>query len=106
MLIKYYSFQFKVGRFLKSLSGLILCLVLFGTSGCATESALERDYGQTWAFNQRVQIADPQAGMVPTPATGMSPVAAVTVMDGYNKSFERKKSEQKPATFINLGGGN
>ncbi len=52
---------------------MFLCLVLLGTAGCCGESALERDYGKSWAYNEAVQIADPQAALVQTPATGLSP---------------------------------
>jgi hypothetical protein len=36
----------------------------------------------------------------------MDPSSAKTVMEGYSKSFERKKTEDKPSTFIKVGGGN
>ncbi len=84
---------------------MLLIVILLGTAGCASESALERDYGKSWAYNQAVQIANPQAALVQTPAVGMSPKAATTNMEGYNKSFERKKTDKPADTFINLGGG-
>jgi hypothetical protein len=83
----------------------ILFLFMLVTVGCCSESVLERDYGRTWAYNQAVQIANPDAVLVPTPATGLSPTAATTTMDGYNKSFERKKEEKQQGSFINIGGG-
>ncbi len=82
-----------------------LCLILLGAAGCSGPTALERDYGNSWAFNEAVQIANPDAALVQTPATGMDPTSAKTVMEGYAKSFERKKTEEKPGTFINVGGG-
>ena len=81
-----------------------LGLILLGTAGCSGPTALERDYGKSWAYNEAVQIVNPQAALVQTPATGMDPTSAKTVMEGYAKSFERKKNEDKSGTFINLGG--
>ena len=85
---------------------MVLCLILLGTAGCCGPTVLEQDYGKSWAYNEAVQIVNPQAALVQTPATGMDPTSAKTVMEGYAKSFERKKKEDKPATFINVGGGN
>lgn len=85
---------------------LFLVLILLSVAGCSSDSALERDYGQSWAYNQAVGIANPDAALVLTPATGMDPSSAKTVMEGYSKSFERKKTEDKPSTFIKVGGGN
>lgn len=83
---------------------MFLCVVLLGTAGCCGESALERDYGNSWAYNEAVQIADPQAALVETPATGLSPKASTNVMDAYNKSFAGQKSGGGGSTTINLGG--
>jgi hypothetical protein len=83
----------------------ILFFLILVTAGCCSETVLERDYGRTWAYNKEVQIANPDAVLVPTPATGMSPTAATTTMDGYNKSFERKKEDKQQGTFINVSGG-
>jgi hypothetical protein len=83
-----------------------MCLGIFllGTAGCCGETALERDYGNSWAYNQAVQIANPQAGLVETPAVGLSPKASTNIMDTYNKSFSGKKSDSGSTTMINLGG--
>ena len=81
-----------------------LCLILMGTAGCCGESALERDYGKSWAYNEEVQIADPQAALVQTPATGLNPNASTNAMNAYNKSFAGKKSDGGASTTINLGG--
>ena len=83
---------------------MFLCLVLLGTTGCCGESALERDYGNSWAYNQEVQLANPDAALVQTPATGLSPNASTNVMDSYNKSFAGQKSSAGTSTTINLGG--
>jgi hypothetical protein len=85
-----------------------ICLFLFFNllviSGCCGPTALERDYGQSWAFNHTVQIADPTAASVQTPATGLSPAASTTLMNAYNKSFAGKQSGGGGSTTINLGG--
>jgi hypothetical protein len=77
---------------------------LLGLSGCRRETALDRDYGNAWAYNEAVQIADPRAALDPTPAVGLNPKAATTVMDAYNKSFSGSKSGGGQSTTINLGG--
>jgi hypothetical protein len=81
-----------------------LGIVLSGIAGCCGESALERDYGNSWAYNQAVQLVNPQAGFGETPAVGLSPRASTNVMDAYNKSFTGKKSDSGSSTMINLGG--
>jgi hypothetical protein len=81
-----------------------LGIVLLGTAGCCGESALERDYGNSWAYNQAEQLVNPQAGLGETPAVGLSPKTAVNVMEAYNKSFTGQKSGGGSQTTINLGG--
>jgi hypothetical protein len=80
-------------------------ILLLGLAGCCIpRSALESDYGNAWAYNQDVQIADPKAGLVQTPATGLNPQASVNVMGAYNKSFSGSQSGGGSSTTINLGG--
>lgn len=86
------------------LTGLMIGMILMSTAGCHKQSALEMDYGQSWAFNEEVQIANPRAAFTETPATGLPPNASTTIMNGYNKSFERKKAGGGGTTMINLGG--
>jgi hypothetical protein len=83
---------------------MFFCLVLLGTAGCCGPTTLESDYGKSWAYNEAVQIANPDAALVQTPATGMSPNASTTVMNAYNKSFAGSKSGGGSSTTINLGG--
>ena len=104
MFLEIYSKNYREVTVMRLLT--FLCLILLGAAGCSGPTALERDYGNSWAYNEAVQIANPDAALVQTPATGMDPTSAKTVMEGYAKSFERKKNEEKPATFINVGGGN
>jgi len=80
------------------------CLFLLGIAGCTRETVLERDYGNAWAYNQAVEIANPQAGLNETPAVGLSPKASYNAMDAYNKSFSGQKSGATSQTTINLGG--
>lgn len=80
----------------------ILSLGLLGIIGCCGPTALERDYGNSWAYNQAVQIANPEAAQVQTPATGLGPNAATGLMGAYNKGFSGKK-EGGTSTTINLG---
>jgi uncharacterized membrane protein YgcG len=83
-----------------------MCLVIFllATAGCATETVLERDYGNSWAYNQAVEFANPKAGLIETPAVGLSPKASTNVMEAYNKSFTGKKSDSGSSSMINSGG--
>jgi len=83
-----------------------MCLGIFllTTSGCCRQTALESDYGNSWAYNEAVQIADPQAALEQTPPTGLSPQASTNVMGAYNKSFSGSKSGGGTSTTINLGG--
>jgi hypothetical protein len=104
MLRKIYSVNFKKGAGHRPGICLVLGLILLGTAGCCGETALERDYGQSWAYNEAVQIADPQAPLVETPATGLNPSASANAMNAYNKSFTGKKSGGGSSTTINLGG--
>lgn len=83
---------------------LLLGLFLLGLAGCYGPSALERDYGNAWAYNQAVAIVNPQAGLVETPAVGLSPTASKNVMESYNKTFSGQKSGGVSQTTINLGG--
>ena len=83
-----------------------LCLSMIA---CAGPSALERDFGQSWAHNQAVQIVNPTAGFTSPPATGLPPQAGAKVMEAYDKSFEKKEAGGG-STTINLtpmttGGG-
>lgn len=82
--------------------GAVLVLALAGITGCCGPSALERDYGNAWVYNQNVQIANPEAVLDQTPATGLGPQAATTVMGAYNKSFSGKK-DGGTSTTLNLG---
>ncbi len=80
-------------------------ILLLGLAGCCPpRTALERDYGNAWAYNEAVQIADPKAALVQTPATGLGPQASTNVMGAYNKSFSGSKSGGGTSTTINLGG--
>ncbi len=81
-----------------------LGLVLAATTGCCGPTALERDYGNSWAYNKVVQIANPEAASVETPATGLSPDVGTTVMGTYTKTFSGKKAAGSGGTTINLGG--
>jgi hypothetical protein len=99
----------KKKRLVNSLSiGICIGLVMFllGTAGCRrpAPTTLEKDYGNAWAYNQAVQIADPKASLDQSPAVGLSPQASTNVMGAYNKSFSGQKSGAGTSTNINLGG--
>jgi hypothetical protein len=83
---------------------IFLSLLLLATAGCRRQSVLEMDYGNAWAHNQAVEIANPKAGLVETPAVGLNPKATASVLDAYNKSFTGSKSGAGSQTTINLGG--
>jgi len=88
---------------------LLLCCLCLSMVACAKPSALERDFGQAWAYNQAIQIVNPAAGLSTPPATGLPPQAGAKVMQAYDKSFEKKEAGGG-STTINLspmaaGGG-
>ncbi len=62
---------------------------------------MERDFGQAWVHNQAVQIANPEAGLNPVPATGLAPKAAANTMEAYEKGFAKKEGGGG-STTINL----
>lgn len=90
-------------RFLRFLFGICGGCLLLALSGCCGPSALERDYGNSWAYNQAVQVANPEAGLVATPATGLPPKAAENIMKAYEKSFSGKPGGGGGGMSINLG---
>jgi hypothetical protein len=83
---------------------LILGFLLPVTAGCRRQSALQQDYGRSWAYNEAVQIANPQAALVETPATGLAPNASRNAMEAYNKGFSGQKAGGGISTTVNLGG--
>lgn len=85
------------------LAGICSGCIILTVSGCCGPSVLERDYGKSWAYNQAVQVANPEAGLEPTPATGLPPKAAANVLKAYDKSFSGKAAGGGGATTINLG---
>lgn len=77
---------------------LLLCLAgVCWLGGCSVygPSALEQDYGNSVRNNVAQSILNPRAGLNDTPAVGLSPTAAVNVMEHYDKTF--KGEEKKPA---------
>ncbi len=76
---------------------LALGLALLWLAGCYPPSAVEQDWGNSVHNNLAQQVLNPQAGLNPTPAVGLSPQAAVNEMENYNKSFtsEPQKESQK-----------
>lgn len=84
---------------------LLLFMIILITAGCCGATTLERDYGKSWAYNEEVQIANPQAALTETPVTGLNPNASANVMNSYNKGFAGKKGGgDGKSTTINLGG--
>ena len=79
----------------KALRRLALGVALLGLAGCYPPSALETDYGNSVRNNIAQTVLDPTAELKNTPATGLSPAAAVNEKDAYDKGF--KGDEKKPA---------
>jgi hypothetical protein len=98
------SWLYKESSGIKNVIAIFLAIALLGSIGCCRETALERDFGNAWAYNAAAQIADPQAALVQTPATGLNPAASRNVLDAYNKSFSGSKAGGGSQTTINLGG--
>ena len=69
-------------------------------AGCYGPSALDMDYGNAVRNNLAQSVLDPAAGLKTTPATGLSPTAAVNEKELYDKEFkgeEKKPTEMKIA---------
>jgi len=72
----------------KAGTGLIgLALALVWLTGCTSPDVLQKDYGNAVRNNIAQSVLNPQAGLLDTPATGLSPKAGVNEVEGYNKSF-------------------
>ncbi len=78
---------------------LALGLALLWLTGCFPPSALEQDFGHSVRHNMAQQIVNPQAGFDSRPAAGLSPQAAASEMEKYNKSF---KAEEKKTLEMKL----
>ena len=83
---------------------ILLMVILLATVAGCRKSALEKDYGNAWAYNEAVQIVNQGVPVDQTPAVGLSPRASVNVSGAYNDSFSGKKSSGGASTTINLGG--
>jgi hypothetical protein len=74
---------------------IILCLTgVLWLAGCYGPSALDLDYGNSVRNNLAQTVLDPTAGQKNTPATGLSPGAAMNERELYDKGF--KGEEKKP----------
>ncbi len=83
-------------RKFKAGTGLIgLTVALVWLTGCTSPDTLKQDYGNSVQNNIAQSVLNPQAGLVDTPATGLSPKAGATETDQYIKSFSGE--EKKPA---------
>ncbi|MCL4502200.1 MAG: hypothetical protein M1438_10150 [Deltaproteobacteria bacterium] len=81
---------------------IILCLTgVLWVAGCFGPSAIELDYGNSVRNNLAQTVLDPQAGQTNTPATGLTPGAAVNEKELYDKGFkgEEKKSPQLQLSY-------
>lgn len=67
-------------------------------AGCYGPSALDLDYGNAVRNNLAQSVLDPAAALKTTPATGLSPTAAVNEKEQYDKGF--KGEEKKPPTMM------
>ncbi len=79
-----------------------LALVLVWLTGCTSPDTLEKDYGNSVQNNIAQSVLNPQAGLVDTPTTGLTPKAGVNEMDAYNKGFSGVASASAGGT---TGGG-
>ncbi len=77
-----------IGRLILSLTGVLWL------AGCYGPSALDMDYGNSVRNNMAQTVLDPAAGMKNTPATGLSPNAAINEREQDEKGF--KGEEKKP----------
>jgi len=90
----------------KNLKGPMARLILGLTgvlwlAGCYGPSALELDYGNAVRNNLAQSVLNPAAGQTTTPATGLSPTAAVNEKELYDKDFkgEEKKPPEMKVTY-------
>ncbi len=84
---------------------LALGLALLWLAGCYPPSAVEQDWGNSVHSNLAQQVLNPQAGLNPTPAVGLSPQAAVNEMESYNKSFAPESQKSSQLTYGASSGG-
>jgi len=70
-------------------------------TGCYGPSALDLDYGNAVRNNLAQSVLDPAAALKTTPATGLSPTAAVNEKVLYDKDFtgEEKKPPEMKITY-------
>ena len=85
----------------------VVLLLLSGCmlfSGCASQSALEMDYGRSVRNNTAQQVINPAAGQEASPAVGLAPIAGQNLQERYDKSF---KDKEPPSTVLQIttGGG-
>lgn len=83
----------------RQIGRIILCLTgVLWVAGCFGPSAVDLDYGNSVRNNLAQTILNPQAGLTKTPATGLTPTAAVNEKGVYDKGFmgeEKKPTEMK-----------
>ena len=84
---------------------LALGLALLWLAGCYPPSAVDQNWGNSVHSNLVQQVLNPQAGLNPTPAVGLSPQAAVNEMEGYNKSFTSESQKSSQLSYGASSGG-
>jgi hypothetical protein len=84
---------------------LALWLLLLWLAGCCPPSAVEQNWGNSVHSNLAQQVLNPQAGLNPTPAVGLSPQAAVNEMESYNKSFTAESQKSSQLQYGGSSGG-
>lgn len=80
-----------------TLIGLIATLLIF--SGCARETMLNRNWGNSFESAKQSQILNPEAGKNLEPVVGLDGQAAENNMEKYRQGFKKDTSKEMALTI-------
>jgi len=80
-----------------TLIGLIATLLIF--SGCARETMLSRNWGNSFESAKQSQILNPEAGRNLEPVVGLDGQAAGNNMEKYRRGFKKENSKEMTLTI-------
>jgi len=82
-----------------TLIGLITALLIF--SGCARETMLAKNWGNSFESARQSQILNPEAGKNLDPVVGLDSLAAGNNMEKYRQGFKKETSKGMSITINN-----
>ncbi len=80
-----------------TLIGLIATLLIF--SGCARETMLSRNWGNSFESAKQSQILNPEAGKNLEPVVGLDGQASENNMEKYREGFKKENSKEMTLTI-------